>query len=338
MAVIFHGAELEDFAATGSWTHGTSYLGNFRRSAYARGAMKYSVYNSSNHLLGTFSGAKTTFGMTARYINADWGQVNMNMFGATDAGVFQIGVQAEVTTGYFKLVKWNGASYDDLVVGARPGNDAVRLDMYVENYGAGDATERCRVWLTYLNGSTVPNLWLDYQGDLTDGSSTSLDGLWLNNPGNSHDTSGICEVIAADEPTLRMNLVTIYPNAAGDTNTWDAGTYQSVDEMNADTGDFLESGTGGQIFGCNVTGLPAGVGYTPISVQVTNLAAKGVTGPTQLAVGIKSGGTEDYSADQALDIAYGSYKRLMPTNNPVSAAAWTVADITNLQLLSKSVT
>lgn len=339
MAIVFMGAELENFTVTGSWTHTVSYAETVQRTGYARAMMTRSNTDSSNNLLGTFSAAKTTVGLTARRGVYSWtDSTGYCFFGATNAGTFVLGLQSTASTGYVKLVKYNGSGYTTLATGAKPsGASPVRIDMYIESY-ADTVNGRCRVWLTYIDGAAPATLWLDYTGDLTSPGVSDLTGVM--NAGISVSSyalaaEGICEVVACDEPPHRIQLVTCAPNAAGDTNDW-TGAYTDVDEINASTGDYIESDAAAEVFLCNIGPLPTSV-MVPLAVQVTALAAKGTSGPTKLDLGVKSGGTQNWGSDQTLTDVYVPYGRLM-TVNPVTATAWDKSEIPDLQIGVKSVT
>ena len=342
MPIIAQAAELEDFDVVhGSWAYLTSSDSGYR-SGYSRGAVSLAAVGSGSHVEKLFDASKTTAGMTIRMGKSSWNWNTDVFFAFTNGSVPVLGLASTTTTGKLQLVSWNGASYDQLAESSVAlANDKTRFDIYLENYGAGDATERCRVWVTYLSGYAPPELVIDYSGDLTSPAVSDVDGAYIQGTkmtqGSTASENSFSEFVAADEPTLRMQLVTIYPDAAGDTNTW-TGAYTDVDERDANTSDFVESDTAGQVFLANCTTLPAGVTLTPLSVQVTALAALGATGPTQIDVGIKSGGTESWGSDIPLGPAYAGCRRFMPTTNPATTAAWTASDIPSLQIGTKSVT
>jgi hypothetical protein len=342
MAILNQGTELEDATGLiGPWAYNTT--GGAPRTGFGRGSMNVNATDASSVQPYPFGSTKTTVGAAASFYYAGsssspWIQNSLPFFFFTSGGTNVLALQTTVTTAVIKLVKWNGASFDVLATGAAPAtNTAIRFDVYVENYGAGDTTERCRVWLRYPLSAAPAVLWIDYQGDLTSPGITSLDGALLTPvAATAASTAGLSEIVIADEPTLRMAVPPIYPNGAGDTNTWDHGAYTDVDELAASTTDYMESGTTGQLFLCNVTDLPTG-SFTPLALKVTILAALGSTGPTKIKIAIKTHSTVYYSGEFTLDAVYLPYSFTWLVN-PFTTAIWTQAEITALQIGYESVT
>ena len=355
MAITAHGNELEDFdTVVGTWTHHTTGQASaVFRTGYGRCAMAQTVANPASYLMKYFRNSaraiqdKTTHAITARIgacgLASTYNGSAQVFFCFSHAGTPVLGVGKAATSNYLLLCKWTGAAWSTLATNTTGTvNAAKRFDIYLEHYGAGDATERCRVWMQEIAGSAPAQLWLDYSGDLTTPGVAHVDGVWVSGPNPGQISTGtdgpIGEVIAADEPTCRMGLVTKYLSGAGRANTWTSGTYASIDELNADTSDNLESATGAQVFAGALTGWPASGNFTPLSVQVTALPALGSSGPTQIALGVGDGSTEAYGSDQAVEVAYIPKWHIMSGTNPVTTNPWAEADMAGLELAIKSVT
>lgn len=334
MSIIAQVAELEDWDyLTGSWGYQTGYWA-WCDENFSRGSMFNTTPDASARGEKLFDATKTTACICARFGNSGWDMDSPPFFGFTKSRTFVLGVQTTETDGYIRLVKWNGSSYTTLATGSKPSATGCRFDIFVENYGV---SAHVRVWLTYLNGSAPTMLWIDYTGDVASPGVTNLDGLWATTVNPNYLGiwySAISEVIAADELTLRMRLRTISPSAAGDINTFDSGTYADVDERDV-YGDSIQSGTAGQEFMCNTTGMPSGT-FDVLSAKVTILAAKDAEGPTKMAIGIKSGGTISYGADQSLGDSLAPYSRAMVAN-PVTGLPFTAEEVEGLQIGCKSV-
>lgn len=329
MSINGQAAELEDFTTVNGVFQYTTNTSWGYRSGYQRGTLYQYSGGASAELYKALGFAKTTQCIGVRCGDGtQWAGASVRLLAFADGAQPLLAVFTTITTGELKLCRWNGSSWDTLDTGAAPAASPFRLDMYVENYGASG---RVRVWLQYTLGYAPAQLWLDSGTmDITTPGSTDFDGFYFVPRKPAEGNGSFSEVVFADEPTMRLNLATIYPNAAGDTNTWDSGTYASVDEMAADTGDFTESGTAGQLLLANVTDLPA-TAETPQNVQVTVLAAKGTTGPTKIALAIKTHGTVYYSGEFSLTEAYAAYSYIWNVN-PNTSAAWTRAEITALQI------
>lgn len=146
----------------------------------------------------------------------------------------------------------------------------------------------------------------------------------------------VSQVIAADESTIGMRLATIYPSGAGATTDW-TGTYTEIDEIAYSDADFVNSSTNGQIE--LVTGTaPALTGYVVRAVGISARAKRGSSGPANLRLILRSGGTNyDNGADIALGLGYGAYEAIWETN-PATSAAWVNTAISALQYGVKAIT
>ncbi len=145
----------------------------------------------------------------------------------------------------------------------------------------------------------------------------------------------LSQIVVANEPTIGMRLLTRYPNAAGATTDWTGG-YTDVDEIVYDDADFVNSSTDGQVELFTQTG-PAITGYTVRAVAVYARAKKGASGPSNLQLALRSGGTTYFSGSKALDVGYSAYGNIWETN-PATAAAWVNTAIDALQPGVKAVT
>ncbi len=143
------------------------------------------------------------------------------------------------------------------------------------------------------------------------------------------------QLIIADEPTIGWRLITRYPNAAGATGDF-TGTYTDVDETVYNDADFINSSTNGHVETYGQTG-PAISGYTVRAVGVYARAKRGASGPANLQMALRSGGTDYFSASKALGIGYAAYGHIWETN-PATAAAWVSTAIDALQPGVKAVT
>lgn len=335
MAINAQANEVEDYTSTtgGDWRYTAD--GTIIPTATVRAAPYLYAGDTDDFLLRSLPSAVTTQCITAWTGAPVWTRGTITFFGFTSGGTPVLGLQTTVTTGIVNLVSWNGASWDVLAAGSKPADStSARFDIFLENYGAGDATERVRVWVRYPMGAAPPFLMIDFSGDCTSPAVTDVDGTFQTSvvpvTGTSAPERAVSQLIVADEPTLRLGLVTLYPNAAGD-EIWEAGTYADIDAATPSLSTFIETATAGDKFLCNITPLPASTTITPLTVQVAILAALGATGPTKIKLGIKTGGTEYWGADISLTIVPAMYQLLL-TQNPVTAAAWTTSEINALQI------
>jgi len=214
--------------------------------------------------------------------------------------------------------------------------NSFRLDVQIEDHGE---TARVRVWIRYwegssgrLNYSSAHQLMIDYSGD-TRVSGYDIDGAFMAPMVLYWDDMG--PLIAADEPTHRYEAFPKAITGAGDVNTMASGTYASIDEVNVDVTDYVESDTADQEILCAGDSLPASV-TAVVAVQLSGQASSGGSGPTDALLGLKSGGTEDWSdSTHSLGAGWENIQRLMNTN-PVTGSTWTVAEVNAMQYGVKS--
>jgi hypothetical protein len=153
--------------------------------------------------------------------------------------------------------------------------------------------------------------------------------------GYSSTQQYISQVIIADEPTIGMRLLTRYPNGAGSDTAW-TGDYTGIDEIIINDADFINSSTNGQVEMVTQTG-PAITGYTPRAVGVYARSKWGGTGPENLQLALRSGGTNYFSTSKAQDVGYSAYGNIWETN-PATTADWLSSQIDALQPGAKAVT
>ena len=128
-------------------------------------------------------------------------------------------------------------------------------------------------------------------------------------------------------------LVTLALTGPGSTDAW-TGAYGTINQttISDTTPNYTASAAQDQQF--NVTDPPSGI-FDVKAVKIAARAAKSGT-PTKIALGYNSGGTVAVGVAKALTTAYATYESL-DLVNPVTGVAFTVAEITALQLNARSV-
>lgn len=144
------------------------------------------------------------------------------------------------------------------------------------------------------------------------------------------------QFIVADEPTIGWRLMTAYPSGAGASSAW-TGTYTNIDEIAFSDADFIFSDTAGDTSTFTVTTVGSLTGYTVRAVCVSARAKKGATGPTNLQLVLRAGGTDYNSASKALDVGYGAFLNIWE-DNPNTAVDWLNADISSIQVGVEAIT
>lgn len=326
MAVLFCAGEDIDFgAALGGLTHSSSSstfrLGYARCSLDAGGV---SIARSNPFPGGGVTSCWLTFRVYTPAVNTTSRLCGLGSSATPDSSGLFVGISSASAT-RIALFKRSGGTTTQLA--AETGNSVPsglhRIDLEV-SYGASNT---CRI---YVDGALV----LTHTGDVTATGVATLDSLYII--GAASNASLMSEIIVADTDSRTLELVTLAPNGAGDTNTFTSGAYTDIDELDVSHADAVNSGTAAQDFLCNVSAMPSGT-YSILAVRVAARGAKGSSGPGQLEVGVKTVATINLASAAALTGGYATYERLMATN-PVTSSDWTKSEGNALQIALRSQT
>lgn len=241
-----------------------------------------------------------------------------------DVPVFKIETNGSQTTA--QMYRWDGAAYQTIgsSVSVDTDNSKQTFDVHIEgNSGTGSAT-------LYISGTqrttaTADMLAVD-------------DMLKVRHYGR---LTGVSEMVysqtkvTTSESTIGNRLMTMHPSGAGATDQF-TGTYTSVDEIAYSDADFVWSDTADQVE--LFTGTLAGslTGYTVRGVTVTARANTDGTGPTNIQMAIRTGGTTYFSGNLALDAGMGAFHYTWETN-PNTTLPWTAAEAAAIQFGVKSI-
>lgn len=141
-------------------------------------------------------------------------------------------------------------------------------------------------------------------------------------------------VMVADIPLIGYRLGTFYPSGAGSDSGWVSG-FTTIDEAVHNDGDYIASATANQISTFALTG-PDLTGYAVAAVGVAARAKRGASGPANLQLTLRSGGTNYFSASKALDIGYET-KLHVWEDNPATSVPFLTSEIASLQAGVKSI-
>jgi hypothetical protein len=328
MTILFCGGELDDVTVGGTVTFNTGTTAAYR-TTYARGTLDVAASGTfaANHARASFT-ASSSFSLTARVYPLTSISANNVFLWLSDAGSARLRLKAtssNPTT--ITLEKYNGTTATTLATSSSTitGSTQYRLDVIVDYQVSG----RVRV---YVDGT----LYIDYSGDVTAASSTTLDSLNLGPLAAATNAGRWSEVIVCTQDSRTLSLVTLSPNAAGTANAW-TGTYPDVDDTTASDTDVLTSNTAGQIANFNTTGMPSGWSNLSVTaVKMVASAARGSTGPTKLALGVRTNSTDSFPTATSLDTGFSTPVTTYYETNPVTGVAWTTAEIDALQIALKS--
>ena len=326
MTILFIGGEIEDFATAvgaGYNTSGTSY-----RSTYARGALQITgATSSANYVKAAFT-ASSQFSVTARVLGSSTlsAQPFLHLLTGGSARLRLKLTGAGPSTVILESVTSGGAATTLATSTLTVSNNTLyRLDLIVDYQVAG----RVRLYVDQT-------LYIDYSGDVTASSATSLDGLLLATMHTGLPTYW-SEVIVSTQDSRSLSLVTLAPNAAGTTTGWTSGAYTDIDEQTAADSDVITSATANQVFQANLSNLPTTSGVTVTAVKMLAYAARGASGPSKLSVGVRTNSTDSQPTSVTLDTGYGTAATYYQTN-PVTSSAWTTTEADALQISLRSET
>jgi hypothetical protein len=189
----------------------------------------------------------------------------------------------------------------------------------------------------YINGLLVFN----FLGDLTSDSTTQIGYIDLMTAGYPGTGATWSEMIICDTDTRSVSVQTFAPVANGNTHNFDTGSpaAANVNEIVLDDSTLDGSTTAGQIDqytnGAAATGT-LGVWAFVISAR----AAKGLSGPSKIALGVRTNGTDYWGSDIPLAVSFANIQEKFYTN-PDTSDYWKKSEIgaaLGFNIGSKSVT
>jgi len=327
VSILFCGAEMDDVSASGTVTFASSASAAYR-SAYSRGYISCAAGNNLANYVTAALTASSLFSVTARGYSSNNFTADRNFLWLSSGGAARLRLKVNgAAPATITLETWNGSAATALATSTATitSGTLYRFDVVV-NYAVSG---RVRVYIDQV-------LCIDYSGNVTAGGSTTLDAVNLSLFGST--AAGYwSEVIVSTQDSRSLVLKTLVEDATGDLAQW-TGTWSDIDEPAASETDVMYSGASGQESALNCTGMPAGAsGLSILGVKISASACCGVTGPQGLQLGIRQSGTSSHAASHTLTSGYTTVSDFFATN-PVTGAAFTPAEIDNLQLAFKSVT
>lgn len=334
MTILYAGGELDDFVLTGGVTAATSTA--FYRSTYARCAV-FATNSSTDGVAASFT-ASSAFSVTFQSHHAAALGYGTNPFLSLRTGGsarlrLRFAASGGSTTNRPVILEsvTSGGVATTLAtsVTTLPQATTRRWDVIVDYQVAG----RVRVYIDNVS-------LIDYSGDVTASSATTLDSLFLQcqSTSASNNNNYYSEVIVCTQDSRTLSLVTLAPNAAGTTSSW-TGAYTDIDEVTASDVDVLTSATANQVTSVNTTGMPSGwSNLTVVAVKCIANAARGSTGPSKLALGVRTNSSDSFPTATTLDTGFSTPVTTYYELNPVTGIAWTTTEIDALQLAFRSET
>ncbi|SFB02581.1 hypothetical protein SAMN04515620_11331 [Collimonas sp. OK607] len=336
MTILFAGGEDADFNRLGGVSVDT-VTSAARRPANARCSLKVASSARGDGWQAVLSVPSSSFWLTAQgYIldtlNTVSASASQLMAFQDSAGVRRLALVPQLnsysTLGslHWQLVKLNAAGTQTILATSSSGitgNVLSKFDVFI-NYAVAGQVQ------VYSGGTKI----IDYSGDVTTDSATALASVVLGEPlaedsGNS--IYGITstywsEVIAATTDTRAMSLATLPPAAAGNAFAW-TGAATDISEITLDDTTQIISLTAGQIAETTVTSTSLAGTPGIVALVLNARAQKGGTGPQNVDLMVRTGGTDYASADIALPVSLSRISNVWSTN-PATGSAWTASDLT----------
>lgn len=242
--------------------------------------------------------------------------------------IFQNGgtdvLRIETTKTAIRVAAWDGATWNVIIsaISVDFNTKLQEIDLKVEGNNASGTLA------LYVGGTK--------RGEAT-GDLSLVTGIDKVVPDQASGAS-FCfsQFIIADEPTVGWRLTTMVIDGAGADSDF-TGAYTYVDETVSNDTDYINSSTNGDVSTFAQSPVASLSGYTIKAVGVYCRAKCGATGPQNLQLALRSGGTNYFSDTKALDVGYDSYGYVWNTN-PASAGAFLASEIDPLQIGVKAIT
>ncbi len=314
--VYFGGGEDCDFYQVGGGTVTTDVF--YYRTTYARCALLGSTAPSTCYWQNWLPFNVSTFWTSARlsWRAGSFGSATIRAFGWCDSANVERLRVSSVGTNLFKVEKVDGSGTSTqlgsnfTLVPSDLSGAPDKLDVYMVYNSVGTFT-------LYWNGVQ----YFTYSGDVTTNSATAV--AFVRMGGVASGGGGAwSELIIADTDTRSANLQTLAPVANGNTHDFDTGSpaAANVNEITLNDATLDGSTTAGQIDQYTIPSIAGGT-YTIWSIGVSARMQKGVSGPSKMDLGVRSGGVDYWSSDQTLTVAWTDYQNWWSTD-PNTSATW----------------
>lgn len=196
----------------------------------------------------------------------------------------------------------------------------VRIDIFI------DYTTTGNTFALFIGGA----LFMTYTGDITTDSATSLSTVLFGSSATGSGT-GWSELRLQDTDTRGIQFIgTLVPAANGNTDAWDVGGVTNINPVTINPANNNASGTATQLQEYTIATPPTG-NYTLLDLVVSTQASVGATGPQNIQMDVRTGGTSypQSDASPAPATAAAPVQTSIPLN-PNTGIAWTEADIANV--------
>jgi hypothetical protein len=340
--IYFAGGEDFDFTSVGTCTvdeTATHFRSDFARCGL-KGADGNSFWDTGNVMAVTSAWFHARVWMTVSSANpGSLASIIENAcFKITDASaVVRLGLLFTPTGssgGSGVTTNWDIGKFDNAgaftKLGAIPsgiftGSPAVpdEFDVQIIDYGATGTMNM------YINRTLV----YSFTGDLTTNGNTQINGAQFGGLGPSTNTATnksaitYSEIIISDTDTRNLSLGTLTPAADGNTVNWDTGGVTNINEVTLDDGTINASGTANQVQQYTISAPPSGT-YGVVALVIAAKAQAGSSGgPENLQLGLRTNGSDYWSASIPLSISLNREQAVFTENPDTPGNAFTLAQL-----------
>ena len=248
-----------------------------------------------------------------------------------DSGTGQSVLQIDGDDGNFNLEYWNGSGFTEITP-------------TINSFLTQDTVQKLDFHWKIADTDGVFELYIDealaasFTGDTLTGGFSQIDQVRLLN--TAHDENSnlynvyFSETIVADVETIGWGLKTLAPNGDGNSTTW-TGTFDDVDDITFNDDTFVSSGTAEEVELFTIEDL--GPSFTVEAVVVAARSRTAVTGPQNLQMAIRTGGSNFFSSNVPVGTGFAGEQAVWDLN-PNTGLPWTNAEIDALEIGVKSKT
>lgn len=226
-----------------------------------------------------------------------------------------LSLRKEINSATFKIYWSNSTGTIQNTAVSGPSSGRHRWDIYWKI--AADGTGQ---WTVYQDGVS----YFSQSGQNNGRGTTMLDLRFVREGGTSGLLRVYSGIIIADEDTRNLNCVYQLPNGNGSLTAW-TNSYTAIDEAGLDTTDFIYATADGQQETFTFPAIPAGVSADdPVFCR---LRVSGIAASMGIEALCKSGGTLYNLGSVFAAGTSGIGKKVDITNDPNTAAPWTVSNL-----------
>lgn len=249
------------------------------------------------------------------------------LFGVMDSATASSGIYVGLASGgvHFKtaIFQYDGTTKTQLA--AESGQSFVlglllKLDINIINYGISSTIN------VYIAG----NLVVSFSGNSTISGVTKFDTVVFCSDPSGNGNAYMSGMIVANEDTRTFYVSTRVPTAFGDQNQW-SGAVADISEIVINDATVNSVNSTGQNQMYTQTSQPTGNYLIKALTISTRTSETLVTVPTQIALGVKSGGVLNAGTPQTQTTAWQNARRQMPVD-PTTSAVWSVGSANAVQV------